>query len=153
MNGGEVTKRRPNVFGKAANAVDGFFAKHFYRIGLFVGTRPCTSIGLTMLFILVCMGGFSQLKAESRGDKLWIPQGTVAQDDQASFNSYFPPLSRMEMVMLEAKSGSMVDKKALIAAMKLFKELEVLKRATTRLPLFASLSQAMDILALSIRFS
>jgi len=123
MSAPEATKPNPNVFGKFASAVDAFFAKHFYRIGLLVGTRPCTSIGLTLLFVLVCMGGFSQLNGESRAEKLWIPQGTKAQEDQKSFDSHFPPLNRMEMVMLESKSASIVDKNGLLAAMKLFMDL------------------------------
>jgi len=63
------------------------------------------------------------MHAESRGDKLWIPQGTKAQDDQAAFNKHFPPLNRIQMVLLEAKDSSIVDKKSLTASMALFADL------------------------------
>lgn len=116
-------QKNQNVFGKWSSAVDGFFAKRFYNIGLFVGTRPCTSLGLTLVFVLVCCGGFSQMHAESRGDKLWIPQGTQAQEDQKAFDSVFPALNRMEMVLLESKGSNILNKKSLTASMKLFNEL------------------------------
>lgn len=122
-----MTEKEANVFGKVANGVDNFFEGHFYRIGLFVGTRPCTSIGVSILFCLTCMSGFSQLNAESRSDKLWIPQDTQAQQDQVIYNQYFPPKTRMQMILMEAKSGSALDKKALTGAMALHKVIEDVK--------------------------
>lgn len=130
----EVTKpRNQNAFGKAATAVDGFFAKYFYKIGFFVGSRPFSSIGISLLFILALCAGFSQVYSETRGDKLWIPQGTEAQDDQATFDKYFPRMSRMEDILLEAKSNSILDKPALISAMTLFNDLEDIKVASDNL--------------------
>jgi len=115
-----------NIFGKAANVVDGFFAKHFYRVGLFVGGRPCTSIGLSFLFVLVCMGGFSQLNSESRSDRLWIPQDTQAQKDQDVYNSYFPPKARLQLFLFEAKTGSAVSKGVLTDALELHHHIEAI---------------------------
>jgi len=116
--------RGQNVFGRMAGKVDSFFQDRYYRIGLFVGTRPCVSIGATLLFCLLCAGGFSQAKSESRGDKLWIPQGTRAQDDEAAYTRHFPPAVRIESLLLEAKSGSALDRSFLAAAIRLHGELE-----------------------------
>lgn len=34
--------------------------------------------------VLIGMSGFTVLESESRGDKLWVPTGTRAQDDYVS---------------------------------------------------------------------
>jgi len=117
-----------SVFGKVAQTVDQFFQRKYYVAGSCVSSRPCTSIALTMLFCLVCMGGFSQMKSESRADKLWIPQGTDAQKDEAQYTKHFPPMVRRAGVLLEAKSGnSAVTKDFLVAAMELHDKIELVK--------------------------
>ncbi|CAE8654753.1 unnamed protein product [Polarella glacialis] len=120
------SQKTQNVFGKVANYIDSSFASRFYRIGLFVGTRPGASIGLSFLFVLVCCGGFSMTKTESRSEKLWIPQDTIAQDHQAMYDVHFPPASRIETALLEAKSGSVLDKAFLTAAMEMHTKVEAL---------------------------
>lgn len=119
----DVPKVSP--FGKLAKEVDSFFEKKYYYIGSLVGSRPLTSIALTLLFCLVCVSGFSQLKSESRSDKLWIPQGTKAQKDEAKFSAYFPPLTRMASILLEAKSGNgALTRDFLLAALELHAKVE-----------------------------
>jgi len=113
-----------DIFGKVANKVDSFFHDKFYGIGLFVGTRPCTSISMTMLFCVVCLGGMSQMQSESRSDKLWIPQGTGAAEDEAIYRRHFPPSARMVSVILESPSGNVLNHDFLRAAIELHNEIE-----------------------------
>jgi len=119
-----ATDEGKNIFAAIATSVDDFFARKYYRIGLFVGTRPCTSLLLSLIFMLACVGGFSQFNSESRADKLWIPQGTRAQDDEAAFTKYFPPGSRFMNILVEAKTGSILDKSVLLEAVKLHEQIE-----------------------------
>eukprot|EP00933_Yihiella_yeosuensis_P032822 TRINITY_DN26483_c0_g1_i1.p1 TRINITY_DN26483_c0_g1~~TRINITY_DN26483_c0_g1_i1.p1 ORF type:complete len:927 (+),score=196.51 TRINITY_DN26483_c0_g1_i1:71-2851(+) len=135
MAHGDVTKYdenevvQQNMFGKAASRVDALFAKHFYRVGLFVGTRPCASIALSLLWCIVCFTGMPLwFEAETRGDKLWIPQDTDAQADQAAYNSYFPPNTRMQNIILEGKNdANVLNKDFLLAAMKLHQQVDSVK--------------------------
>jgi len=125
----KMAEAEQTVFGRMANKVDSFFSSKYYRIGGAVGTRPCTTLGVTFLCILVCLAGFSQFKSESRADKLWIPQGTIAQEDSASYGKYFPSTLRIETLLIEAKSGSVLQKDVLLAAMKLHEDIEKLTSA------------------------
>mmetsp|Transcript_8078 Transcript_8078/g.29371 ORF Transcript_8078/g.29371 Transcript_8078/m.29371 type:complete len:963 (-) Transcript_8078:272-3160(-) len=113
-----------NLFARYASFIDVFFAKKFHRIGLAVGTRPKTSLALSFLFMIVCCGGISQLNGESRSDKLWIPQGTRAQEDESEYTKYFPPATRLTSMLLESKTGSLLDKASLQAALNLHWEIE-----------------------------
>jgi len=117
-----------SVFGNVARSVDSFFQKTYYLVGSKVSRRPYTSIALTLLFCVICMGGFSQMKSESRADKLWIPQGTDAQKDEAQYTKHFPPTVRRAGVLLESKSGNgAVTKDFLVAAMELHDKIEKIK--------------------------
>jgi len=121
-------KSSQSIFGRVAGRVDDFFQAKFYTLGLFVGTRPCTSIMLSLGVCFVMMGGFSQLASESRAEKLWIPQDTQAQADQRVYASYFPPTTRINQLVLEAKSGgSALDKAFLQGALALHEEIEAIQ--------------------------
>ena len=62
----------------AGNAVDTSISSFFYRIGHFCCNRPKLTIGLALGISIVCAGGMAKLNSENRGEKLWVPQGTVA---------------------------------------------------------------------------
>lgn len=117
-------EKQQNVFGRIATQVDGFFNRTFYKIGMFVGTRPCTSIFLSFLFCILCLAGFSQVNSESRPEKLWIPQGTTAQNDADTFNDFFPPDARRNLVLLEAKGSSCLTTNFLLEAFDLHTNIE-----------------------------
>jgi len=119
-------KTSENVFGHVAAKVDSFLQAKFYSVGFFVGTRPCTAIAISLGICFMMMSGFSQLKSESRADKLWIPQGTQAQADQRTYATYFPPSTRINQIILEAKSGNVLDKSFLQGALALHGNIEAL---------------------------
>lgn len=116
-----------NIFGRVAGRVDDFFQTKFYTLGLFVGTRPCTSIMVSLGICFALMGGFSQIASESRAEKLWIPQDTQAQADQRVYASHFPPTTRVNQLVLEARSGSVLDKAFLQGAVALHDEIEAIQ--------------------------
>jgi hypothetical protein len=115
-----------SIFATYATAVDTLFASKFHRLGLVIGSRPKTSLLLSVLFMLACCGGISMLNSESRADKLWIPQGTRAQEDEKAYTAHFPPASRMTSVLLEAKSDNMLSKTSLEAGLRLHLQIEAL---------------------------
>lgn len=47
----------------------------------------------------------SQMYSESRSDKLWVPQGTEAKDEESAYNKYFPRSGAMSYMYIEPKSG------------------------------------------------
>eukprot|EP00448_Togula_jolla_P017809 CAMPEP_0170584290 /NCGR_PEP_ID=MMETSP0224-20130122/8611_1 /TAXON_ID=285029 /ORGANISM="Togula jolla, Strain CCCM 725" /LENGTH=883 /DNA_ID=CAMNT_0010907717 /DNA_START=89 /DNA_END=2740 /DNA_ORIENTATION=+ len=79
---------------------------------------------MTFAFCILCIAGLSQLTSESRADKLWIPQGTNAQLDEAEYTQFFPPLVRRESLLLESKVDNAVSKGFLEAAIGLHEALE-----------------------------
>jgi len=115
-----------SIFGSIAGKIDEFFATKYRRLGLLVGSRPLTTIGISLLVAGLLGSGLSQMKSESRADKLWIPQDTQAQKDEATFTSYFPSDVRQESILLEAVSGNALEKSALVAALSLHLEIEAI---------------------------
>jgi len=127
--GAMAEENSENIFGRIARRVDSFFNAKFLKIGSFIGRRPGVSIAMSLLLVVVCGAGFSQMKSESRGDKLWIPQGTRAQQDEAKYTVHFPPLVRVNDMLLEAKasdSGGALTKEFLAAAIDLHVKIEAL---------------------------
>ena len=55
MEKGDVAnEKEPNMFDRAGSAVSKFFVRSFEKLGLFCGTRPWTTIGLALLFVIIC---------------------------------------------------------------------------------------------------
>ena len=52
----------------------------------YVGLYPFRTIVISVLVSVLFMSGFSQFYSESRSDKLWIPQGTEAKDEEAKYD-------------------------------------------------------------------
>ena len=72
---------------------------------MYVGNNPWKTIGASVFCSVICMSGFSQFYTESRSDRLWIPQGTDAKDEETTYNSYFPRSGAMSYMYIEPKSG------------------------------------------------
>jgi hypothetical protein len=109
-----------------ANFVDAMFADIFAKIGMFVGTRPWSSIGLSLVVLLLTCIGFMNFYSESRSDKLWVPQNTQGQADQDIFDSYFQG-ARVEYVLIEAKQAdSMLTKDLLEDVMTIYEQVHAL---------------------------
>lgn len=72
---------------RLGDTVDTTVSGFFYKVGRFCCSRPKLTIALALGISIACAGGMSQLTPENRSDKLWIPQGTVAEgENDVSFS-------------------------------------------------------------------
>lgn len=56
----------------------------FSTLGRLVAKRPYLTLLLSIIVVILGMSGISVIEEESRGDKLWLPSNTQAQDDWVS---------------------------------------------------------------------
>jgi predicted RND superfamily exporter protein len=71
-----------SILTAAGNAIDRSISNFFHRIGYFCCSRPKLTIALTLAVSILCAGGMAKLTPENRPDKLWIPQGTLAESEK-----------------------------------------------------------------------
>lgn len=64
------------------------------------------------------------MNSESRADKLWIPQNTKASEVQEKYKAYWPSFMRQNFVLVEARSGSVLEKSVLQGALDLHLQIE-----------------------------
>ena len=74
---------QPSCVDRYASAVDRRIRTTFGILGHYVGSKPWKTIAMALACTLVLMSGWSMKKDEGRSEKLWIPQGTQSQVDQA----------------------------------------------------------------------
>lgn len=67
-----------------SHAIETGMNSFFTKLGWVVANNPSKTLAIALIGCLIGMGGFSILEEESRGDKLWVPTGTRAQDDYVS---------------------------------------------------------------------
>eukprot|EP00232_Nephroselmis_pyriformis_P018236 CAMPEP_0182899448 /NCGR_PEP_ID=MMETSP0034_2-20130328/28076_1 /TAXON_ID=156128 /ORGANISM="Nephroselmis pyriformis, Strain CCMP717" /LENGTH=896 /DNA_ID=CAMNT_0025033481 /DNA_START=90 /DNA_END=2780 /DNA_ORIENTATION=+ len=104
MEKGDVAnEKEPNMFDRAGSAVSKFFVRSFEKLGLFCGTRPWTTIGLALLFVIICGAGMMNFKVENRSEKLWVPTASEAQDDKKYVDENYFKYGRFEEVLLHAE--------------------------------------------------
>lgn len=85
----------PNTKGCLAytsHAIETGMNSFFSKLGWVVANSPWKTLVIALLVCVIGMGGFSILEEESRGDKLWVPTGTRAQDDYVSCIELITPL-------------------------------------------------------------
>lgn len=73
--------KRQSAMERLGDTVDTTVSGFFYKVGRFCCSRPKLTIALALGISIACAGGMSQLTPENRSDKLWIPQGTVAEGE------------------------------------------------------------------------
>ena len=95
---------------KLANGVNGFFGKKFYALGRASASRPWTMIACTVVLCVIFSGGvgYPGLKNENRGDRLWVPTDTPAQDDKTFVDTYYGAETRFAQAILTKTDGSNV---------------------------------------------
>ena len=123
---GGIVRATNEYIDKYSNFVDTLFADVFGRIGLFVGTKPGTSILISLFILLLCCTGFMNFYSENRSDKLWVPQDTQGQDDKSLYESFFQG-SRVQYALLESKNpDSILTKSILQDAMTIYEQVHAL---------------------------
>lgn len=70
-----------SFFQRVSHVIESGMNRFFSRLGELVATHPGKTLLIAMVGCVIGMTGFSVLETESRGDKLWLPTGTRAQED------------------------------------------------------------------------
>jgi len=108
------------------NKVDKSISGFFYSLGIFCCSRPKTTIAISVGIAVLCAVGMLKLTTENRPEKLWVPQNTIAEEEQNRFLSYFPPTSRFQNVIASAKesNANMLTKSHLMDVMMMHTSIE-----------------------------
>jgi len=75
-------------------AVERCLENFFEKIGKVVGTHPIKTLIGSVLFTIVCGGGFAFLSTETRPEKQWVPAGSLALDHDAYVKATWPGNAR-----------------------------------------------------------
>eukprot|EP00904_Undaria_pinnatifida_P001827 jgi/Undpi1/11645/HiC_scaffold_36.g13940.m1 len=109
---------------KVSHVVETTMSGFFTALGGKVARSPGRTVLLAFVCVAIGMSGFNVLETESRGDKLWLPTGTRAQDDYATYLSNFPKRGRENLViMVPSNDGNILTQDNLILAMDLFQSI------------------------------
>lgn len=76
---------------------------HFFiRLGVRVGRHPWKTILIAVILSGACCAGMLKFEEENRGDRLWVPQDSLAKKHQNWVNEKFPSKALFSTVMLVA---------------------------------------------------
>jgi hypothetical protein len=97
----------PPFMERMANRMNGNLMGAYFRLGYSIGSRPRSWIaGALVLCLLLTIGNFAPgPKNENRGEKLWVPAGTQAQDDKVFVDSLYGSTARFGDVIVKVPGG------------------------------------------------
>jgi len=92
---------------KSANWVNNLFGNRFYTLGRFAARYPWRMISASLFVTLILSIGlaFPGLKNENRGEKLWVPTNTQAQEDKVFVSANFGSETRFAQVILRSSTS------------------------------------------------
>eukprot|EP00752_Nemacystus_decipiens_P003771 g3472.t1 len=121
MSGEEADVKPAGCLKKLSHAIESRMNAFFSRLGELVAIHPGKTVVLALIGCMIGMSGFSVLEEESRGDKLWVPTGTRAQDDYGTYLSFFPKDGRQNLIIaVPSDGGNALTKENLMRALDLF---------------------------------
>ena len=102
-----------------ADRINGAITGFFFKIGLSIGCNPRKWLVGTFLVFLVFASGvvYPGLTNENRGDKLWVPADSQAQDDLKYVDGYYGSEARFGEVIVKPADGGEALRPAIVAAM------------------------------------
>eukprot|EP00127_Corallochytrium_limacisporum_P003234 Clim_evm83s147 gene=Clim_evmTU83s147 len=101
-SGSEDGNGEPGWLRRLSLTVDSVLSRFFFRLGLAVAKRPYTTMGMVFFFALLCSLGILMLDVESRGSRLWVPQDSLALEQQDYVLEYFPNGQRETILLYTA---------------------------------------------------
>lgn len=106
-----------------------FISTIFARLGQHVSQKPRQTIVLSILLTAICGAGFARWTTENRPDKLWVPQGTIAEVETQDYERFFGSSSRFNTIIVQAenKGDNVLTKQRLEDALKMHFEIETQK--------------------------
>lgn len=75
---------------------------YFCRLGKLVGGSPWITILISLIVSGSCLIGLMEFTQESRGDKLWTPEDSLAQKHKNWVDANFPTEVRVSIALVVA---------------------------------------------------
>jgi Niemann-Pick C1 protein len=106
--------------------VEGGITAFFASVGSFAGHKPKKTIAFAIALTVVCGAGFARWETENRGEKLWVPQDTTAEQETIMYERYFESTSRFNSIIVQSSASdtNVLEKESLLAAMRLHQGIE-----------------------------
>lgn len=113
------------------NKVESSIGSFFYSIGRIIGNFPRRTIAACIIVTAMCGAGFMRWSTESRPEKLWVPQNTIAEKETSMYEDYYARTSRFNNIIVRSNvnGGNVLNKETLVEVMKMHLEIE--KNVTT----------------------
>lgn len=93
------------LLGRVTGAINGGIRSFFNRVGYLVAGRPLWFILGSLMLTAGLTAGVLRLRTESRGNKLWVPQGTCALRDQAVVEAELGQFVRAVQLIATSANG------------------------------------------------
>ncbi|OSX81167.1 hypothetical protein BU14_0025s0048 [Porphyra umbilicalis] len=100
------------LLGRVTGAIDNALRSFFFRLGYLIAGRPVLFLIGALLLTGGLTAGVVRLRTESRGNKLWVPQGTRALRDEAVVEAEFGQFVRSVRLIATADDGGDVATRA-----------------------------------------
>ena len=106
---------------KFGNKIEGFISGNFSKLGNYVGLKPRRTIAFVIFITALSSAGFARFTTENRGDKLWVPQNTIAESETDDYQVYFGSSSRFNSIIVQSdeKGANVLTSARLEDAMKM----------------------------------
>ncbi|KAK3236268.1 hypothetical protein CYMTET_53570, partial [Cymbomonas tetramitiformis] len=114
---------------KSAANISESLREGFGHLGYAVGLRPWHTIAGALFCVFALGAGLSQLTVENRGDKLWVPTDTQAQDDKSYVEDYYARSARIAISVVHPTNddGDLLTPEAFDVLYKLHQEIIVVE--------------------------
>lgn len=99
----------------------------FKKLGHFAATFPATTIGTSLVLVVLLSAGWSKFSIEKDPARLWVSPTSAAAEEKAFFDSNFGPFYRAEKVFLVNETGPVLSYDTLVWWMDVEKSVRELK--------------------------
>lgn len=103
--------RRGPLF-RISSFIDNSMRTFFFRLGYLVAGNPFKTMAISVLIVALSLIGMLRFRSESRPGELWVPQGTVALQNQAYVEANYGQTVRFSSIAFVAKTGGGLATKA-----------------------------------------
>ncbi|KAK2569522.1 Patched domain-containing protein 3 [Acropora cervicornis] len=98
----QTAGKRCSCLKQVSNFITGSLENGFYRLGKLVGGSPWITILISLIVSGSCLIGLMEFTQESRGDKLWTPEDSLAQKHKNWVDANFPTEVRVSIALVVA---------------------------------------------------
>lgn len=106
---GAAPVTKTGLLGRVTGAIDGALRAFFFRVGYVVAGRPVLFLIASLVLTAGLSAGIARLRTESRGTKLWVPQGTRALQERALVEAQFGQFVRFVQLIAVGADGQDAD--------------------------------------------